>query len=143
MEQEKSCGAVVFRKKGGEYQVLLIRHVNGGHWAFPKGHVENAETESETALREIKEETGLDVSLDTGFRSVTTYSPAPGVTKDVVYFIASASNEGLLPQKEEVQSAGWYSLEEAEKLITYENDRRLFESAVSYRKENGGRKGES
>lgn len=143
MKREKSCGAVVFRKEGGGYQVLLIRHANGGHWAFPKGHVENSETEPETALREIKEETGLDVLLDPGFRSVTTYCPEEGTVKDVVYFVASPSGGRLLPQKEEVENAGWYAFEEAEKRITYENDRLLFESAASYIKEKGVRKGES
>lgn len=139
MIHEKSCGAVVFRGNGENRRVLLIRHVNGGHWSFPKGHVEKAETETETALREIKEETGLDVSLDTAFRSVATYSPAPGVTKDVVYFAASSPNKELLPQKEEVRSAGWYTPEEAEKKITYENDARLLRSAVSYMERKRGR----
>ena len=45
MKWEKSCGAVVFRKAGDTLEVLLIRHKNGGHWAFPKGHVEHEETE--------------------------------------------------------------------------------------------------
>ena len=65
MKTEKSCGAVVLRKNQGRLQVLLIKHINGGHWAFPKGHVEPGETEEQTALREIKEETGLSVTLDT------------------------------------------------------------------------------
>ena len=44
---------------------------------FPKGHVEKKETEEETALREIKEETGLKVALDTAFRKMVTYLPSP------------------------------------------------------------------
>ena len=68
----------------------MIKHKNGGHWAFPKGHVEKKETEPETALREIKEETGLKVELDTGFREMVTYSPKPNVMKDVIYFAAKA-----------------------------------------------------
>ena len=47
-----SCGAVVFRKYHGNTELLLIKHTVGGHWAFPKGHVESGETETQTALRE-------------------------------------------------------------------------------------------
>ena len=88
MKKEISCGAVIARQTENGREILLIRHVNGGHWAFPKGHMEGNETESETALREIREETGLTVTLDTGFRAVVTYSPKPDVMKDVIYFAA-------------------------------------------------------
>ena len=82
MRTEKSCGAVVFRNKNDNIQVLLIRHLNGGHWAFPKGHVEKGETEEQTALREILEETGLAVELDNRYRQVVSYSPKKDVVKD-------------------------------------------------------------
>ena len=61
MLHEKSCGAIVYRRFHGNIEILLIKHINSGHWSFPKGHVEGDETELETARREIKEETGLDV----------------------------------------------------------------------------------
>ena len=82
MKREISCGAVIARQTENGREILLIRHVNGGHWAFPKGHMEGNETESETALREIREETGLTVTLDTGFRAVVTYSPKPDTQSD-------------------------------------------------------------
>ncbi len=40
MLHEKSCGAIVYRKFHGNTEILLIKHVNSGHWSFPKGHVE-------------------------------------------------------------------------------------------------------
>ena len=61
MKHEKSCGALVYRKHGDRTELLLIKHRFGGHWSFPKGHVELGENEFQTALREVKEETGLDV----------------------------------------------------------------------------------
>ena len=60
MTHEKSCGAIVYRRYHGNIEILLIKHINSGHWSFPKGHVEEGETEVETAQREIKEETNLD-----------------------------------------------------------------------------------
>ena len=75
MLHEKSCGAIVYRKYHGNTEILLIKHINSGHWSFPKGHVEGNETEEETAKREIMEETGIDVNLDTTFREIVSYSP--------------------------------------------------------------------
>ena len=59
---EKSCGAIVFTLENGEIKYLLVEEMSGCH-SFPKGHVENNETEEETALREIKEETNLEVDI--------------------------------------------------------------------------------
>ena len=56
---EKSAGAVVFRRDGDKIFYLLLKYRNG-HWDFPKGHIENGETEEETMRREVKEETGID-----------------------------------------------------------------------------------
>ena len=63
MTYEKSCGGIVYRKFHGNTEILLIKHIKSGYWSFPKGHVENSETEEETAKREIKEETGIDVYI--------------------------------------------------------------------------------
>ena len=47
MNNEKSCGAIVYRKFHGNTEILLIRHIKSGYWSFPKGHVEGDETEEE------------------------------------------------------------------------------------------------
>lgn len=133
MKQEKSCGAVVYRvKDSGKIRVLLIRHENGGHWAFPKGHVEGDETEEETALREIREETGLKVELDTGFRHAVAYSPKPDVMKDVIYFAARADTKHVKAQEEEVTAIQWLKPKEALETVTYENDREVLRAFLSY-----------
>ncbi len=113
-------------------EVLLIKHKNGGHWAFPKGHVEKKETESETALREIKEETGLKVELDTGLRGMVTYSPKPGVMKDVIYFAAKAKKDHARPQPEEVLENRRKAPQEALELVTYATDRQVLQAFVAY-----------
>ncbi len=132
MKKEKSCGAVVYRVEGGDPEILLIKHRNGGHWAFPKGHVEKNETESETALREIREETGLAVDLETGFREIVTYSPKAGVIKDVIYFAAQVSSDNARPQPEEVLELRWEGWEQALALVTYAADRSVLQSFLQY-----------
>ena len=132
MKMEKSCGAVIVRQTDTGREILLIRHRNGGHWAFPKGHVEKDETEEQTALREIREETGLAVKLDTGFRMVVTYSPKPGVMKDVVYFAAELTGGTAQMQAEEVTDMRWVTPTKADALITYENDKDILRKYQAY-----------
>lgn len=135
---EKSCGAVISCCSSGEEKILLIRHKNGGHWAFPKGHVEGNETEVETARREIREETALnDVEIDTGFRMINTFSPKPGVMKDVVYFAASTVQDEVTVQEEEVMDYTWAAPQRAIELLTYPNDRAMVEAYVKYKAQKG------
>lgn len=129
MEHEKSCGAIVYRKFHGNIELLLIKNQNGGHWSFPKGHVEGAETEEETAVREIMEETGISVILDTSFRHVITYAPKKETTKDVVYFLARAVTYDYTPQEEEIAQIKWVEINHAATLLSYDNDRQLVSQA--------------
>ena len=128
---EKSCGAVVYRVGQGQMQVLLLQH-NAGHWAFPKGHVEEGETEVQTAAREILEETGLIAQIDDRFRFETQFSPVPGTMKRVIYFVASVLSGQERPLLSEVQRLRWCSPEEAARLITYEDDQELLKQALQY-----------
>ena len=129
MTLEKSCGALVFRRFHGNTELLLIKHANGGHWSFPKGHVESGETEEETALREIKEETGIDVIIDPSFREVISYSPKKDTQKDVIYYIARAQNYDYTPQEEEISQIKWVEINRAHTILTYDNDKQLVNKA--------------
>ena len=125
MLHEKSCGAIVYRKFHGNTEILLIKHINSGHWSFPKGHVENGETEVETAKREIKEETSIDVIIDPTFRETVTYSPKKDTVKVVVYFLAKAKNVDFVPQEDEIAEIRWVDISYAANILSYENDRTI------------------
>lgn len=131
MKKEKSCGAVVVRREGGELR-YLIETMAAGHVSLPKGHVEGAETEEETARREIREETGLRARVDTRFRRTITYSPCPGVSKDVVFFTAEAEAGEIVPQTSELRAAAFLPLEEALAALTFDSDRQVLEAAAEY-----------
>ncbi|MGF3072883.1 bis(5'-nucleosyl)-tetraphosphatase [Facklamia sp. P12945] len=132
MKKEKSCGAVIYYKDNQDFLFLLIQHENGGHWAFPKGHIEKGETEEETALREIKEETGLEVELNNQFRETTLFSPKKDVMKEVVYFIAKTNSNKVTRQLEEVSQFIWLPYQEALDKITYSNDKDLLVKAQNF-----------
>lgn len=130
MKREKSCGAIVFKYEGGRLMILTLRHKHGGHWSFPKGHVEGGETEVETALREVKEETALDIELLSGFRHTVEYSPKPGVKKMVVYFLGKADPDAIaVKQETEIGELKWVDWEEAFRIVSFKNDRELLSEA--------------
>ncbi len=136
MIKEKSCGAVVYKKENNEY-LFLLEKMKLGHISIPKGHIEANETEAETALREIKEETCLDVDLDTEFRHVITYSPYDGCVKDVVFFVAKAkNNQEMMPQEWEVRDLMWKNFQEATVLLTFDSDKQTLEAAYNYLRAN-------
>ena len=132
MKHEKSCGAVIFRKTGSGV-LYLVEEMMKGHHSMCKGHVEAGETEHETARREIREETGLTVSFLNGFRETDSYSPAPGVVKQVVFYLAEATGGTEKPQPEEVKAIRWLPFEEAHALLTYETDRKILRDAEDFR----------
>lgn len=123
MIYEKSCGAVVYRYFHSNTEILLIKALGSGCWSFPKGHVEPGESETATAVREIKEETNIDIVIDdTSFRETVTYSPRRDVRKEVVYFVGRALSFDAVPQEEEISEARWFEIGGAYPLLTYDND---------------------
>ena len=134
MKHEKSCGALVIRRdpKDGKPYILMIRHKAGGHRSFPKGHMEKGETETMTAMREVMEETAVRIRLSPtcGFRRTVHYCPMPGVKKEVVYFLTETKQTETHPQEGEIAEVEWIPLDEAEKVLTHENDRRILRAAL-------------
>ena len=108
MKYEKSCGAIVVE----DGKVLLVKH-NAGHWDFPKGHVEEGETEIETAIREVKEETNIDIKIEKENKYISEYSPKENVMKTVIYFIGEKVGGEDKPQIEEVSDVEWVDVNKA------------------------------
>ena len=132
LRKEKSCGALVYRTKNGEVELLLLKHRFGGHWSFPKGHVEEGETEVETALREVREEADVKASVVKYIgRSQYNFSiPEDMVTKEVHWYLMTADNYHSRPQKEEYfVDSGYYKFHEIYHLLRFSNEKQIVEKA--------------
>lgn len=128
---EKSCGGIIFYTGKNNTKILLVKNNNGRYWSFPKGHIEAGETEKETAIREIKEETGLDVEIIDGFREVSDYCPFGKIKKHVVFFLAQAFTDKVSMQEEEIAEYMWVDLQQAHKICVYDNDLRIIDKATT------------
>ncbi len=137
MPNEKSCGAVLFKKqRDGSVKYALLHYV-AGHWDFPKGHQEKNETEEHTAEREIREETRIDdIELVKGFKEIVKYFYKKGeetVYKEVVFFLAQTMTEKVKLSSEHIGYA-WVSYEHACKKLTYNTSKDLLKKADGFLK---------
>ena len=121
---EKSCGAIIFN----EDKVLVVKQTSG-FYGFPKGHVEIGETEKETAIREVKEETGLDIKIISDKRYTQSYVVKENVHKDIVFFIAKLENNNEKRQVEEIEEILWIDINEVENILTYDSLKELWKEA--------------
>ena len=133
MMYEKSCGFVVYRESGGVREYLLVSALNG-KYGFPKGHVERGETEHETAVRELKEETNLEVRAIDGFRREIEYSlpQKRGTIKRCVYFLGEYTEGEIIRQEEEILDAVFVTFEQAMAMIPFANAKSVLQEADAY-----------
>ena len=132
INKEKSCGAIIFAGDFDQIKVLLIKNENGGHWSFPKGHVDPGETEEQTAIREVSEETGLQIKINTPFKTQVSYLSSPDTQKEVIYFAAVSDVCETKNQPGEIADSCWCDAQYATSLITFENEKEAFSQAFDY-----------
>lgn len=133
LNQEKSCGAVVFTRRNGEILFVIVQEASGAY-SFPKGHVEGSETEMQTAAREIREETGLFPVFLPGFREADEYdlSEKHGTHKQVVYFLAEYGGEPLIPRQGEIRQILLLPYAEAMQCFQHEGVKRILTAAQAF-----------
>jgi len=122
--EERSAGAVVYRKTSHGRIFLLLQ--NAGRWDFPKGGVEKGETEVQTVMREVEEETGIkNIEVVPGFRKVIEYfyrREGKNIHKQVVYVLAKTVEEAVKISFEH-QGYGWFPYQAALERASYDNSK--------------------
>lgn len=123
----------MFTRFDGEIRFAIIQSLEG-IFGFPKGHMEHTETEEETALREIREEIGVSVTLIPGFRAVEEHPlpNKPNVMKQIVYFLAEYQGQALRHQREELLGVSLMDYESAMAAFQFDNNRRVLREAQAF-----------
>ena len=123
-QQETSAGGVVYRVHGGDPLFLLIRD-SYQNWGFPKGHLESGERADEAALREVREETGLnDVALRGTLDTIDWYFRFRGhlIHKVCHFFLMETAQAQTSPQRAEgITACQWVAYADARSAISYSN----------------------
>lgn len=134
MKREFSAGGIVFNNQN---QVLLINNAalkdpSKSYWGFPKGHLDKGETSKGAALREVKEETGLNVEIiqKLGESKYAFTFKGEKIFKVVTIFLMKHLSGTPKPQEKELLDAKWFTPEEALKKLSFSKDKDLLKQAV-------------
>ncbi|MEY2676197.1 MAG: hypothetical protein RL510_217 [Actinomycetota bacterium] len=128
-----AAGAICWREEKGRLLVAVIHRARYNDWGWPKGKVDPGESLPETAVREIREETGLSIRLGVNL-GVQKYDLPNGRDKEVHYWAAKVTDKALRASKfkpsEEVAKVDWLGTEEAAKLLSYQHDKEFLTKVV-------------
>ena len=128
---EISAGAIVYTHIDNELHYLVIKDFHN-NYGFPKGHLEQGETVSEAAKREIKEETGIDIKLNPYFIEELRYPLPNGNDKLSIYFLGYYIDQKPHEQLEEVQEILLLRYEEALDILTFDSMKQILIKANNY-----------
>ncbi len=133
-----AAGALCWREVNGKLMVAVIHRDRYNDWSWPKGKVDPGESLPETAVREIREETGLRIKLGVKL-GVQEYKLENGAEKEVHYWAAKVTDAALAASKfkpdEEVSSVSWFEVEEARTKLTYEHDLTFLDQLIDLHKQ--------
>lgn len=124
IKNDFSYGSLVFKIDKNIIYYLIIKQ-KMAHYGFPKGHKESNETDIETAKREVLEETGIYINIYEDYYFTNSYYPNINTFKKVKYYLSEAINYNYKKQDEEIDEIFWLDYNQALKIITFENDKKM------------------
>ncbi|WP_259418181.1 bis(5'-nucleosyl)-tetraphosphatase [Bacillus toyonensis] len=131
MQREKSCGVIIYQDKP-DTRYLIVKSKANGHWGFPKGHIEENETEIDTARREVKEETGLDVLIHEDFKTSMEYEISETTRKEVILFLGTPMSTSVTIQEGEIAMYKWATFADTLNLFDHENQKQILKQAHEF-----------
>jgi 8-oxo-dGTP pyrophosphatase MutT (NUDIX family) len=131
IKHERSAGGLVLRRERNDYDGLIIGRATPRIWSLPKGHIEPNETIENAALREVKEETGIEASIIVKLSDIRYWFYANKLKHSkIVHFYLMRYVAGIpTPQIGEVDETLWAKLDDLPEMLTHVNERRLVEIA--------------
>ena len=131
MIREFSAGGIVFNS---ENQVLLTQHSQNKHWGFPKGWLDEGETVKEAAIREVREEGGVEAKIIRELPQAVFFFQINGqkIKKTVTYFLMEYVSGDPKDHDWEMEEAGWLEKDQVLGRITYSSDKKVFQEALKY-----------
>lgn len=128
-----SAGGVVVRRLAGRIQVALVGNSQRDTWYLPKGGLDKGETIEQAAVREVMEETGLEVRVVGPVKAIFYWFNARGarVHKTVHYFLMEATGGDFSRRDTENDRAAWFDLEEALSAMSYGNEADVVREATA------------
>ena len=129
MKREFSAGGIVFNDKG---QVLVTEHSQNKHWSFPKGLIDPGQTTKEAALREVREEGGVEAEIiDTvGYSKYVYTLNNEKIFKVVTFFLMKYVSGDIKDHDWEVSDIGWFEPDDALKKLSFSQDKTLLKKAL-------------
>lgn len=131
MQYEYCSGAVLYTKINNIINYILVLEIDG-HCGFPKGHIELGETEIQTTLREIKEETGITANILDGFLKKIEYTIKNGNIKQATYFCAKYENQTIKYDEHKLLGVKLLPFDKALLSLSYQNVKYLLIEANQY-----------
>jgi 8-oxo-dGTP pyrophosphatase MutT (NUDIX family) len=127
-----SAGGVVHRSEGERVEILLVHRRSPLLWALPKGTPDSGESIEETALRETREETGIQVEIESPLGSISYFFVRDRIRfhKMVHFFLMSPVGGSIDQHDHEFDEVRWFQLEEALEIMSYPTEREVVERAA-------------
>ena len=135
VERLVSAGGVVHRVADGKIDIMLGGRGEPRRWTLPKGTPDLGESLEQTALREVQEETGLEVAIEQPLGNINYWFVAPesGVRchKTVHFYLMSSSEGSTELHDKEYDQVRWFPSDEALKALTFANEAKVVEKALA------------
>jgi 8-oxo-dGTP pyrophosphatase MutT (NUDIX family) len=135
-KRQISAGGVAYRRRNGKIEVALISVGKDSRWQLPKGLIDNGEKPEEAAQREVREEAGIETTLDALIDKIEYWYFAAEkgsrvrYHKFVYFYLLKYVKGDVRNHDHEVNQARWYEIEEAVEVLAFDSEKKVVEKAI-------------